>query len=91
MKTKIFDIEKRAVPPRTNAHTKMIDALDYNANRYNFQYNCTFCCQNLEPDSIRFKGIGTCPRCFQNIDLFMSRLREYCRDHRSQINLEVTR
>lgn len=44
-----------------------------------FYYDCTFCRIELPTGSIRYDGIGTCPRCCHMAHRFVNSLRRYHR------------
>ncbi len=40
-----------------------------------FQYDCSFCWRELPNNSVRFIGIGACPKCFNLAHRFVDALR----------------
>lgn len=65
---------KDALNTNLNTRTNMNDNTP---TQNKFQYECSFCLQNLQKGGIRFDGIGACLRCYQLAHTFVDALREH--------------
>ncbi len=52
------------------------------------QYLCSFCWRELPNNSIRFNGIGACPKCFKLSHLFVDSLRQHKRKYSKRFEVK---
>lgn len=49
---------------------------------------CSFCRGEMSDDSIRFKGIGACPKCFRLSHIFVDSLRRCRREYSKRFGVK---
>jgi len=73
--------KKPVVFAETIGLDKNFNQSDSKSYRVSRQYFCSFCRRNLPDNSILFKGIGACPKCFKLSHKFVHSLRRNEREY----------
>lgn len=73
--------EKARVFGETIGLDKKLEQLHSKPSRFPRQYFCSFCWRELPNNSIRFNGIGACPKCFELSHLLVDGLRTQEREY----------
>jgi len=80
--------KKALVFGETIGLNKNFDQSNFKPFRIQRQYVCSFCWRTLPKNSVRFNGIGACPKCFKLSHLFVNSLRRHRREYSKRFEVK---
>ncbi len=80
--------KKAFVSPKTKGLEKTFNQSNLKSKHISRQYLCSFCWRELPNNSVRFKGIGACPKCFKLSHLFVDSLRAHQREYSKRLEVK---
>ena len=80
--------KKALVFGETMGLDKNFDQSNFKPSLFPRQYLCSFCWRNLPNNSVRFNGIGACPKCFRLSHRFVDSLRRNEREYSKRFEVK---